>query len=260
MGMVIVVRQDLGGLGMFQTRDNNLLNIIMNMLHLQVLGRLGEAERIEAAIAGQRSIQPGWPGGVRQPEPLACRGPASMMPCDRQGGQRTHAKSQRRCRSRKSVQGTHKRVSDVIPVQEGRPGWTAAPLAPLPPLPPGLREDTGRALVIFAACLRMGATALPAFLICFVPCLVGDLNVATVRRPFEEPSAWALPANEDFIWVVCIADASTGDARPCCSMHSRGCYLSSDPADVVGGLRNPDSAHSACCFDGRVAEHPKAKQ
>ena len=39
--------------------------------HLDVLGRLGEAERVEAAVAGERAVEPRGPLDVGQPERLA---------------------------------------------------------------------------------------------------------------------------------------------------------------------------------------------
>ncbi len=48
---------------------------------LQVLARLGQAERVESAVARQRAVQPVGPRGVGQPQRVACaRAPVSATP------------------------------------------------------------------------------------------------------------------------------------------------------------------------------------
>jgi len=39
---------------------------------LQVLGGLGQAQRVEAAVAWEAAVQPRRPGGVGQPQALVC--------------------------------------------------------------------------------------------------------------------------------------------------------------------------------------------
>lgn len=41
-------------------------------LNLQVLSGLGQAQGVEAAVAGQAAVQPGGAGGVGQPQRIAC--------------------------------------------------------------------------------------------------------------------------------------------------------------------------------------------
>ena len=48
---------------------------------LQVLGGLGQAEGVEAAVAGQRAVQPRRARRVGQPQVLACRRKSLSVLC-----------------------------------------------------------------------------------------------------------------------------------------------------------------------------------
>lgn len=104
----------------------NQLAVAAQQADLQVLGGLGQAQRVEAAVAWEAAVQPRRPGGVGQPQALVCSSRWLIVSCW---------------------------VRNVVVLQaEQAVRRSDSLVAPLPPLrPAGLRLGTG-AFTDFLSC------------------------------------------------------------------------------------------------------------